>query len=224
MHLDPLVNLVNQATLTPDKLQSLAAISQYKQGVNSLVERMQRNDVAAINFVLERLYKSALNGYRTELDRFSQLPSNPAANSLILATPSVVPRAGDPLLADIAKSWVDASALMHAMLAARGVPYVHVLQPNQYFTKRPFSAEEAKVARSEASPFRKSAEKGYPVLVAQAKSGALKTVNFFNAVDVFDREPSAMYIDDCCHYTLKGNQLLGRAIAQHILASKGPWN
>ena len=28
MHLDPLVNLVNQATLTPEKLQSLAAISQ----------------------------------------------------------------------------------------------------------------------------------------------------------------------------------------------------
>jgi hypothetical protein len=101
---------------------------------------------------------------------------------------------------------------------------VHVLQPNQYFTKRPFSAEEAKVARSEASPFRKSAEKGYPVLVAQAKSGALKTVNFFNAVDVFDREPSAMYIDDCCHYTLRGNQLLADAIARQILGGRGPWN
>ena len=30
MHLDPLVNLVNQTTLTPEKLQSLAAIGRYK--------------------------------------------------------------------------------------------------------------------------------------------------------------------------------------------------
>jgi hypothetical protein len=37
MHLDPLVNLVNQATLTPEKLQSLAAISQYKERINHLV-------------------------------------------------------------------------------------------------------------------------------------------------------------------------------------------
>jgi hypothetical protein len=61
------------------------------------------------------------------------------------------------------------------------------------------------------------------VLVAESEAGALKAVNFFSALSIFDREPSAVYMDDCCHYTLKGNQLLADFIAGRILASKGPW-
>jgi hypothetical protein len=222
MHLEPLVNLVNQATLTPDKLQSLAAISQYKERINHLVERLQRNRFAAVNFVLERLHRSATASYQAEVARFAALPSNPSEASLILATPSVTQRDESRALADAAKSWSEASVLMHTMLAARGVPYFHVLQPNQYFTHRSFSAEEAKVARSDASLFKSSAEKGYPLLVKESES--LKSrVNFLNATGIFDRESSAVYMDDCCHYTLRGNQLLADAIARLILTSKGPW-
>ena len=222
MHLDPLVNLVNQATLTPEKLQSLAAISQYKERINHLVGRLQRNRFAAINFVLERLHRSATASYQSETSRFSSLPSMPSNASLILATPSVTDRDETRALADAARSWSGASTLMQTMLAARAVPYVHVLQPNQYFTTRTFSAAEARVARSDASPFKPGAEKGYPVLVAES-AGLKSRVNFLDATGVFDREPSLVYIDDCCHYTLRGNQLLAQAISRHILASPGPW-
>jgi hypothetical protein len=222
MHLDPLVNLVNQATLTPEKLQSLAAINQYKERINGLVERLRRNRIAAINFVLERLHQSATAGYRAEVARFAALPSNPSDASLILATPRVRPRDETTALADAARSWSDASTLMHTMLAARGVPYVHVLQPNQYFTSRPFSAEEARVARSDASPFRKAAEKGYPLLVAES-AGLKSRVNFLDATGIFDHESAAVYMDDCCHFTLRGNQLLADAIGRQILGSNGPW-
>lgn len=222
MHLDPLMNLVNQATLTPAKLRSLAAISEYKERINRLVDRLQRNRVAAINFVLERLHRSATTSYRAELARFSRLPSNPSDASLILATPSVTERDEATALADAARSWSESSTLMHAMLAARGVPYFHVLQPNQYFTTRTFGAEEARVARSDASPFRKPAQNGYPLLVAESEH--LKTrVNFLNATGVFDRESAAVYMDDCCHYTLRGNHILADAIARHILNSAGVW-
>jgi hypothetical protein len=223
MHLDPLVNLVNQATLTPEKLQSLAAISQYKERINYLVSRLQRNPIAAINFVLERLHRSATASYQAELARFGNLPSNPSDASLILAMPSVMPRDEARALADAAKSWSDASTLMHTMLAARNVAYVHVLQPNQYFTTRSFSAEEAKVARSDASPFKTSAEAGYPALIAES-AGLKARVNFLDATGIFDREPSPVYIDDCCHYTLRGNQLLADAIARQILRSNGAWH
>ena len=223
MHLDPLVNLVNQATLTPEKLQSLAAISQYKERINYLVGRLQHNRIAAINFVLERLHRSATSSYRAELDRFANLPSSPSEHSLILGTPALTARDDTRLFADIARGWIDASMLMQTLLAARGVPYFHVLQPNQYFTTRSFGAEEARVARSDASPFKKSVEAGYPVLVAE--SAALKTrVDFLDASGIFDRESSAVYIDDCCHYTLRGNQLLADAIARQILGSTGAWN
>ena len=223
MHLDPLVNLVNQATLTPEKLQSLAAISEYKARINYLVGRLQHNRIAAINFVLEQLHTSATRSYQGELARFSSLPSSPSDASLILATPSVTRRDGERAFADAAKGWSEASALMHTMLAARGVAYFHVLQPNQYFTTRTFSADEARVARSDASPFKTSAEAGYPKLIAE--SAALKTrVNFLDATRIFDREASAVYMDDCCHYTLRGNQLLADAIAAQILTAQGPWN
>jgi hypothetical protein len=223
MHLEPLVNLVNSATLTPEKLQSLAAISQDRARINDLVGRLQHTRSAAIGFVLERLHRSATASYRAELARYDSLPSNPSNASLILATPGVTSRDEARAYADAAKSWSEASLLMQTMLAARGVPYVHVLQPNQYFTTRPFSAEESKVARSGASPFRTSAEKGYPMLVAESE-GLKSRVNFLDATGVFDRESAAVYIDDCCHYTLRGNQLLADAIARPILGAKGPWN
>jgi hypothetical protein len=216
MHLDPLVNLVNQATLTPEKLQSLAAISQYKERINHLVGRLRRNRLAAVNFALERLHRSATASYQAELARFGSLPSNPSDASLILATPSVRQRDEASALADAVKSWAEASATMQAILAARRVPYLHVLQPNQYFTTRSFSAEEAKVARSDGSPFRGAVEKGYPLLVTE--SVALKSrVDVLDATGIFDREPSAVYIDDCCHYSLRGNQILADAIAGQIL-------
>lgn len=222
MHFDPLVNLVNQATLTPEKLQSLAAISHYKERINHLVDRLQRNRFAAVNFVLERLHRSATTGYQAELARFSRLPSNPSDASLILATPSVTERDEARALADAAKSWSESSALMHTMLAARAVPYFHVLQPNQYVTTRTFSAEEARVARSDASPFKKAAQNGYPLLIAESEN--LKSrVNFLNATGIFDRESAAVYMDDCCHYTLRGNHILADAIARHILNSTGAW-
>ena len=223
MHLDPLVNLVNQSTLTPEKLQSLAAIGQYKERINYLVGRLQRNRSAAINFVLERLHRSATAGYQAEVARFAALPSNPSDASLILATPTVAQRDESRALADAANSWSEASTLMHTMLAARGIPYFHVLQPNQYFTSRSFGAAEAKVARSDASPFKKAAEKGYPLLVKESE-GLKSRVNFLNATGIFDRESAAVYIDDCCHYTLRGNQILADAIARQILSSKGAWN
>ena len=55
-----------------------------------------------------------------------------------------------------------------------------------------------------------------------AAKGLKSRVNFLDATGIFDRESAAVYIDDCCHYTLRGNQLLADAIARQILNSKGP--
>jgi len=102
---------------------------------------------------------------------------------------------------------------------------VQILQPNQYHTTRQFSAEEAKVALAASSPFKTGVEHGYPVLLAAAESAHLrKALTFLDATHVFDREPAPVYMDDCCHYTLRGNQLLADFISTGVVASKGPWN
>ena len=216
-HIEPLINLVDQATLTPEKLLSLAAIERDKEQLNSLVERMQRTKFAAINFVLERMYTRTFNDYNAELGRFANLPSNPRGNSLIQPTAKVRKRDGNAVFEDIARNWATSSLLMNQMLAARGVPYFHFLQPNQYYGTRVFSADEAKVALSNESPFKGPTEQGYPLL--ERESAALKDIRFFSAVHAFDDERAPVYMDNCCHYTTAGNDRLADFMAARILNS-----
>ena len=225
MHLEPLINLIDRASLTPEKLRSLNAIEEYKARVNRLVARLGTTRSAAVHVVLDRLYRRARRSYQEELGRFSNLPSNPSTTSLILATRPVKTRTEATMFADIASSWIRSSISMKALLDARAIPYVQVLQPNQYHTTRRFSAEEARIALSASSPFKPGVERGYPVLLKAADTAQLsKAMTFLDATHIFDTEPSPVYMDDCCHYTLRGNQLLADFIAKGVLASRGPWS
>jgi hypothetical protein len=108
------------------------------------------------------------------------------------------------------------------MLAARAVPYLHVLQPNQYHTKRRFGDAEARVALNDSTPFKGAVQQGYPVLL-RASSTLREHEQFLDATAIFDAEPRAVYEDDCCHYNEVGNHLLADAIAARVLESGGPW-
>jgi hypothetical protein len=199
-HIGSLINLVDQATL------------------NELAGRIQRNRIALVNVLLERDYRRTERRYVTELGRFSNLPSNPASGSLITVTRPVTRREGAALFEDIAAHWADASILMNELLAARRVPYFHLLQPNQYFRTRRFSGDESEVAISPESPYKASVEQGYPLLIKEAESGRLKGKAYFlNGVRLFDGEPKPVYADNCCHYTLLGNQKVADFIAAAIL-------
>jgi len=226
MHLDPLVNLVDQATLTPEKLETLAAIEGYKQRVNRLAGWINTTHFASIDIVAEQYRAIVLRRYRAALARFNALPSNPSPTSLVRVTPRAAASApeGEALFEEIARQWMTASSLMYDMLAARHVPYVHVLQPNQYATSRPFGPGEEKVALNPASPFKPGAEHGYPVLVSAAAAGRRDPrTRVFDATYLFDREPAPVYIDDCCHYTLRGYELLADFIASAVRESPGSW-
>jgi hypothetical protein len=219
IHIDPLINLIDRSTMTPAMIESLAAINRYKQRLNDLTRSMDGNDVAAVNFVLERYFARTLNLYQSELARFGELPPNPPDASLVQVTPAVKPRAdAGTLYQDIAEEWAAASRLMNDVLAARSVPYIHVLQPNQYFTKRKFGDDEAKVALNSTTPFKPPVERGYPAL--ERAAATLKgQEHFFDATAIFDHEPLAVYDDDCCHYTQRGNDLLADFIAAGVLAA-----
>ena len=174
--------------------------------------------------MLDQFYKRRLAAYVRERGRFSNLPSAPSDSSLIQVTPTVKAREGTPLFTDIAEQWASSALLMRDLIAARGGAYFHFLQPNQYYTTRQFSEAEAAVALSEDTPYKRSVELGYPALVATAQSRLSNAgVRYFDATHVFDREPAPVYMDDCCHYTLVGNQVLADFIAASILGAPGPW-
>ena len=216
IHIDPLLNLIDQATLTPARVQALARISVDKERLNGLIDRMRRNRSAAVHVALDRYYRFTMNRYQAEVGAYDALPSNPSASSLLLLTPPVRKREGPGVVfGDIANDWTRASLLMHDLLAARGVPYLHVLQPNQYFTRRTFSDAEARVALNKDTPFKRSVENGYPALERAAAVLAEKE-QFVDGTTALDREPAPVYEDDCCHYTDRGYEVLADLIAERV--------
>ena len=224
-HLDPLINLINQSALTPQKLASLAAIVRDRQRLVDLSTTLDKTPIAAVHLVLDWYYRLVQGRYTRELGRFATLPSNPPTNPLVQATPPAASRDRPALFADIAAMWARSSLLMHELLAARDAVYMHVLQPNQYFSMRRFSAREAAVALSDASPYKRSVEEGYPLLVTAGQSELrAKGIRFFDATRVLDQEPEPVYMDNCCHYTRVGNDLLADFIARSILDAPGPWS
>ena len=222
-HLDPLIALVNRSALTPEKLESLAAIFRDRQTLTNLTRRIAVNRSAAVNLVLDWSYGRVSTRYSRELGRFSNLPANPPENALIQATRPTQAREGPLVFSGIANMWSGASQLMDHMVEARGGAYFHVLQPNQYSTKRRFSAAEAATALNNGSPYKASVEAGYPALIGAAPRLTEAGVAFVDATSAFDRVDAAVYMDDCCHYTLEGNRVLADVIAATVLASPGPW-
>ena len=61
-HLDPLIALVNQSALTPEKLESLAAIFRDRQTLMDLAGRIAANRSAAVNLVLDWYYGACRRG------------------------------------------------------------------------------------------------------------------------------------------------------------------
>lgn len=216
-HLDPLISAVNQSALTPDKLDTLAAIFRDRRRLIALQETIARNRVASINVVLDVYYSRLRDRYVRELGRFSTLPANPIDNAFVQTAPPTRVRDGEAVFADIATVWAQSSIEMHELLAARNVPYYHFLQPNQYYGARRFTDAERTTARNDASPYKRSVEKGYPALIMAAATLRQRGVRFFDTTRALDREAAPMYIDDCCHYTVAGNRALADAVGAAIL-------
>ena len=216
IHIDSLLNLIDRATMTPARVYSLARISLYKERLNRLAAAIGRTRSAAVHLALDRYYVFTMNRYNAEAAAFDSLPANPPSASVLLLTPPVRARATTEVVyEDVAGGWAAASMLMHDMLSARDVPYLHVLQPNQYFTKHTFGAEEARVALNISQPFKRPVELGYPVLKRAAASLGAKE-QFLDATGAFDDESAAVYEDDCCHYTNRGYEVMAELIARRI--------
>ena len=223
-HLLPLINLIERSTLTPDKLETLSAISRDRERLNWLTGVLQWNRLASVGLALDGYRGIVANRYNEETRRFAALESAPSGQPIVSTIPPTEQRIGGMLYADIARNWAQSSLLMRDMLTPRGTAYVHVLQPNQYGTSRPFAAEEARIALSPDSPFKPGVEQGYPALLAEAASrGMTRTAGFLDATHIFDAERAPVYIDNCCHYTRLGYDLLADAIAKAVLSLDAPW-
>ncbi len=113
--------------------------------------------------------------------------------------------------------WLKSDEAMAALSKSTGARYVHVIQPNQYFSKKKFSEAEAKIALSAPSndPVRIGAERGYAMFEKQADTIAKRGI--VSGVAMFDDQSEAMYVDNCCHYSKTGENILAGFVADQVV-------
>ncbi len=113
--------------------------------------------------------------------------------------------------------WLDADKAMAGLSGSAGAKYVHVIQPNQYYSKKRFSDEEARIALSMPpdNSARVGAERGYALF--EARADALKSRGIISGVSIFDDQTAAMYVDSCCHYTRAGEDILADFVADQVV-------
>jgi hypothetical protein len=125
--------------------------------------------------------------------------------------------------ADVAAVWKRSSLTMHQLCAARGIRYYHFLQPNQYLqAAKPMGAAERKIALQPGGVFEQTVRAGYPLLQAAGGELSVQGVSFHDLTRVFADVREPLYIDDCCHLSVRGNEILARALGTTIARGLRP--
>lgn len=117
---------------------------------------------------------------------------------------------------DLVDLWLHSSRLMHEMLEGSGARYLHVLQPNQYHSKKTFSPREQQIALRPEHPYSKAVARLYPRLVERSRELSEGGVAFLDATRVFDEVRVDVYSDSCCHYNDVGNRILVDLIVKEM--------
>lgn len=115
----------------------------------------------------------------------------------------------------IAELWQRASRMMAAIAARGGAGYLHALQPNPYVEgSKPLAAEERE--RLTRADLRETLAAGHPAL--QRAGAALRRdgIAFHDLTDVFAEHRGPLYVDECCHVSLEGSEILARELVARI--------
>ncbi len=161
----------------------------------------------------DRMLTSSLSGAETELTLGE---ADDAQKTLALGPEDHNPT-DDDVLQSVVQSWERSSLQMHEVASAKGIPYFHFLQPNQYGGNKPMSPEEAKTALNDASPFKPWVIAGYPLLRQAGDRLKASGVRFMDLSQIFEKTQETTYIDNCCHLTPNGYELLGEWIGAVIV-------
>ncbi len=113
------------------------------------------------------------------------------------------------------RSWFECSRSIDAMCRARGIPFLHVLQPTLYDEgSKPMSEEERRTAGA-SDEWVEGVHEGYPRLRAQGEKLRASGVDFVDLSMAFRDVTKTLYFD-ACHFNAAGNFILAREIAAAV--------
>lgn len=124
----------------------------------------------------------------------------------------------DVTLDDLVRLWAQASAWTAAIADKNNLVYLHVLQPNQYPPgAKKMGPEERRVAIDPANAWGQTAVTAYPLLSAAGLQLKADGVNFLDLSYAFANESEPFYVDNCCHFNVAGNRVMGQHIVDAII-------
>lgn len=116
--------------------------------------------------------------------------------------------------------WAECSRLQAQICQARGIRYLHCLQPNQYHTgSKSLSAYELQECFVEDQEYGLAVKRGYPQMIDEGLKLRPHGVDFHDLTRLFTDQTETIYSDYFCHYNQTGNDLLAAAVARLLLDS-----
>jgi hypothetical protein len=132
-----------------------------------------------------------------------------------LAGPTLAEGDREPLETCV-RIWREGTLSLAAACAARGITYLHVLQPTLHDAgSKPLSADERATGKAHPT-WETAAREGYPLLRAEGAQLRAGGLAFFDASGVFRERSETLYFD-ACHFRAPGHELLARAIGEALL-------
>lgn len=216
-HIGPLVSALGSDMLDLRRLRAVYDLARLSRKRKRLLIRRSRTRSAALHLVLTAMCKRTQVAYAkiapaSETIRDSQ---EEARAYHLLETQGL----ND--LTDCYERalliWENSSLTMQQILERRGIPYLEIVQPNQYYMGKIMSPAERSVAISTRSPYRRAVEEGYPLAEKWAAQARLRGLNIVKALHIFDAVRAPLFSDDACHYNQTGNEVLARFLADQML-------
>lgn len=215
-HLESLINLVDSDTLTFERLGRMHVAAGYKQAAAAARERYASARSAFVGLIHYLSHGHAYAKYRDELVRLDDTVSEHLDESLVFMKETHRKKTDSEIIGKVVEIWARSSLVMNSICEGNGIEYYQFIQPNQYFSKKNFTARELDEAVNTKLKYARFVQAGYPQLLEKLPSIRSAGVNLFSAVQIFDGEASTVYIDRCCHFNNLGNRLLANYIAEKI--------
>ncbi len=164
-----------------------------------------------------RTYDTLLTRKKTSLILTLEKNRKKINNEYVVTGPFNKFQNDDELYNYLATIWKQCSLQLNQICKANDIKYYHFLQPNQYIKdSKPMGKEELKIAISENQPYRKSVEKGYPIIMKLGKELINSKVKFYDLTMIFAENNSLLYRDDACHVNKSGYEIIATYIANTI--------
>jgi hypothetical protein len=130
------------------------------------------------------------------------------------------PEGRDAVLEAVA-CWKRSSLAMHQLCEARGIRYVHVLQPTLHDEGSKVMTEEERRGGVNDEGLHPAVVRGYPLLREALSELREAGVEALDACDTFKEVPQTIYVDSC-HVTQEGNRILADNIARMMELPERP--